>query len=159
ARPYVAAAAMLSAGCASARGVPTIQDVEASIRAHSPDAAFRTNATSQTPPGVDLADGVTQEEAVATALWNSPSFQARLVDLGLARADVADAGLLRNPVLSLLFPWGPKQLEFTWQYPFDALVQRPARLAAATFNAQAVGQRLVWGGLSLIAQVRTAHAD
>jgi cobalt-zinc-cadmium efflux system outer membrane protein len=111
------------------------------------------------PPDVNITDGVTQEEAVAIALWNSPSFQATLADLGVARADLVDAGLLRNPVLSLLFPLGPKQLEFTLQYPFDVFVQRPARVAAAKLNAQAVGQRLVWDALSLVAQVRSAHAD
>jgi cobalt-zinc-cadmium efflux system outer membrane protein len=108
---------------------------------------------------VNTADGVTQEEAVAIALWKSPSFQATLVDLGVARADLVDAGLLRNPVLSLLFPVGPKQLEFTLQYPFDLVVQRPARIAAAKLNLQAIGERLVWDALSLIAQVRSAHAD
>ena len=111
------------------------------------------------PPDVSTSDGVTQEEAVAIALWNSPSFQATLVDLGVARADLVDAGLLRNPILSLLFPVGPKQLEFTLQYPFDVFIQRPARMAAAKLNVQAIGERLVWDALSLIAQVRSAHAD
>lgn len=152
-------AASISTGCASTTGVPTIRDVDASIRGRSREAALRLSATSPTPPDVSTTDGLTQEEAVAIALWNSPSFQATLVDLGVARADLADAGLLRNPILSLLFPVGPKQLEFTLQYPFDVFVQRPARVAAAKLNVQAVGQRLVWDALSLIAQVRTAHAD
>lgn len=151
--------AITSIGCAATGGVPTIRDVDAAIRTRSPEAALRLSATSETPPDVSIADGLTQEEAVAIALWNSPSFQATLVDLGVARADLADAGLLRNPILSLLFPVGPKQLEFTLQYPFDLLVQRPARVAAAKLNVEAVGQRLVWDGLSLIAQVRNAHAD
>ena len=111
------------------------------------------------PPDVNLTDGLTQEEAVAVALWNSPSFQATLLDLGIARADLVEAGLLRNPILSLLFPLGPKQLEFTLQYPFEVLWQRPARVGAARLNAQAIGERLVWDALSLVAQVRTAHAD
>ena len=120
---------------------------------------FASRGSRALPPDVNLADGLTQEEAVAIALWNSPSFQATLVDLGVARADLAEAGLLRNPIFSLLFPIGPKQLEFTLQYPFDVLVQRPARVAAAKLNAQAIGERLVWDALSLVAQVRTAHAD
>ena len=122
-------------------------------------AGLRLEGQSALPPDVNLADGLTQEEAVAIALWNSPSFQATLADLGVARADLAEAGLLRNPIFSLLFPIGPKQLEFTLQYPFDLLVQRPARVAAAKLNAQAIGERLVWDALSLVAQVRTAHAD
>ena len=96
---------------------------------------------------------------MAIALWNSPSFQATLADLGIARADLVEAGLLRNPVFSLLFPVGPKQLEWTLQFPFDVLWQRPRRVAAARLNAQAVAERLVWDALSLVAQTRTAHAD
>ena len=106
-----------------------------------------------------MADGLTAEEAVAIALWNSPSFQATLADLGIARADLVEAGLLRNPVFSLLFPWGPKQLEWTLQFPFDFIWQRPRRVAAARLNAQAVGERLVWDALTLVAQTRTVHAD
>jgi cobalt-zinc-cadmium efflux system outer membrane protein len=108
---------------------------------------------------VAIGDGLTSDEAVAIALWNSPSFQATLADLGIARADVVEAGLLRNPVLSLLFPLGQKQLEWTVQFPVDAIWQRPKRVAAAQLNAQAVGERLVWDGLTLVAQTRTAHAD
>jgi cobalt-zinc-cadmium efflux system outer membrane protein len=111
------------------------------------------------PPDVTTADGVTAEEAVAIALWNSPSFQATLADLGIARADLVEAGLFRNPVFSLLFPWGPKQLEWTLQFPVDVIWQRPRRVAAAQLNAQAVGERLVWDALTLVAETRTVHAD
>jgi len=146
------------AGCASMHGAPTTADVDAAIRGRAAT-GIRLEGNAALPPGADLADGVTQEEAVAIALWNSPSFQATLVDLGIARADLAEAGLLRNPIFSLLFPVGPKQLEFTLQYPFDALIQRPARVAAARFNARVVGERLVWDALTLVAEVKTAHAD
>jgi len=152
-------AATLSGGCASTDGAPTLSDVSRSVRERSPEAALRLTSTARTPPDVNIADGLTQEEAVAIALWNSPSFRATLVDLGVARADLAEAGLLRNPIFSLLFPVGPKQLEFALQYPFDLFVQRPSRVAAAKLNVQAVGQRLVWDALALTAQVRTAHAD
>ena len=122
-------------------------------------AVFASRATAPMPPDAPIDDGLTSQEAVAIALWNSPSFQATLADLGIARADLVEAGLLRNPVFSLLFPVGPKQLEWTLQFPFEALWQRPRRVAAAQLNAQAVGERLVWDALSLVAQTRTAHAD
>jgi cobalt-zinc-cadmium efflux system outer membrane protein len=111
------------------------------------------------PPDTSLDDGLTSQEAVAIALWNSPSFQATLADLGVARADLVEAGLLRNPIFSLLFPVGPKQLEWTLQFPVDALWQRPRRVAMARLNAQAVGERLVWDALSLVAQTRLAHSE
>jgi outer membrane protein, heavy metal efflux system len=154
-----AAFAVASAGCASMGGAPARDDLDAAIRARTATAGIRVDEQASFPPDVNLADGITQEEAVGVALWNSPSFQATLVDLGIARADLAEAGLLRNPIFSLLFPVGPKQLEFTLQYPFEALVQRPARVAAARVNAQVIGERLVWDALSLVAQVKTAHAE
>lgn len=155
---FTLALALGLAGCATMTGAPTTVDVDTAVRARTAS-GLRLEGQDPLPPGVNLTDGVTQEEAVAVALWNSPSFQATLADLGLARADLAEAGLLRNPILSLLFPIGPKQVEFTLQFPFDALWQRPARVAAARANAQAIGERLVWDALSLVAQVRTAHAD
>src|SRR5262245_50681307 len=131
------------------KGAPTPEDVDAGIRARTA-AGIRLAGDEPLPPDVNLTDGLTQEEAVAIALWNSPSFQATLADLGIARADLAEAGLLRNPIFSLLFPLGPKQLEFTLQYPFDALIQRPKRVAAARLNARAIGERLVWDALALV---------
>jgi cobalt-zinc-cadmium efflux system outer membrane protein len=140
-------------------GAPTTVDLDAAIRERAPGGRLRLDNQEALPPDVNLSDGLTQEEAVAVALWNSPSFRATLADLGIARADLAEAGLLRNPIFSLLFPWGPKQMEFTLQFPFEALWQRPARVTAARLNTQAIGERLVWDALSLVAQVRSAHAD
>ncbi len=88
-----------------------------------------------------------------------PAVHADLADLGVARADLIEAGLLRNPVLSLLFPLGPKQLEFTVKWPVEALWERPKRVAAASASAQAVGERLVEHGLALVAAVRIAYVD
>jgi len=157
-RAIVMTVAFGCAGCASMNGAPTRNDVDDAIRGRTA-AGIRLDSQVAVPPDVNLADGLTQEEAVAVALWNSPSFLVTLTDLGIARADLAEAGLLRNPILSLLFPVGPKQLEFTLQFPFEVLWQRPARVDAARINAQAIGQRLVWDALSLVAQVRAAHAD
>ncbi len=111
------------------------------------------------PPGSAIEDGLTIDEAVATALWNNARFQAALASLGIARADLVEAGLLKNPVLSLLFPWGPKQLEFTATWSIDALWQRPKRIADAKFNAEAVASQLVSAGVNLAADVRLAFLD
>lgn len=111
------------------------------------------------PPGVSVQDGLTQDEAVAIALWNNPDFQVSVSELGFARADLLEAGLLRNPVLSLLFPVGPKQLEATLKWPVEVLWERPRRVAAARFAADAAGERLVQTGLDLAASVKTAYVD
>jgi cobalt-zinc-cadmium efflux system outer membrane protein len=144
--------------CASSGQAPDRGTVDAAIRARA-SSGIRVAETAPIPPGASLEDGLTSQEAVAIALWNSPSFEATLADLGIARAEVAEAGLLRNPVFSLLFPVGPKQLEWTVQFPAEVLWQRPRRVAAAELNAKTVAERLVWDALVLVAQTRAAHAD
>ncbi len=109
------------------------------------------------PPGVSASDELTIHEAVAIALWNNPAFQLTLTDLGVARAELVDANLLRNPVLSILLPWGPKQLEATANWAIDSIWQRPRRVAAARLDVDAVAARLVQDGLVLMGTVRTAY--
>ena len=82
-----------------------------------------------------------------------------MTELGFARADLIEAGLLRNPMLSLLFPVGPKQLEATLSLPIDLLWQRPKRVAAAKLDAERVAENLVQHGLVLARDVMIAHAD
>jgi cobalt-zinc-cadmium efflux system outer membrane protein len=111
------------------------------------------------PDDVSLADGLTEDEAVAIALWNNAQFQADLVALGFARADLTEAGLLRNPVLSLLFPLGPKQLEATLSLPIDFFWQRPKRVAAAKLNTEQVADSLIQHGLNLTRNVLIAYYE
>ncbi len=58
-----------------------------------------------------IAGGLTLDEAVQLALLNNRRLQAGFMGLGMARADVVQAGLLQNPSLSLslLFPAGGGQ--------------------------------------------------
>lgn len=50
-----------------------------------------------------LARGVSPRDAVRLALLNSPAVQARFEEVGMARADVVQAGLPQNPSLAALF--------------------------------------------------------
>ena len=111
-------------GCVTAGG-PDVGTVTSATQERTGSAARVTGAAAPgIPPGVTLDDGLTADEAVAVALWNNAAFQASLNDLGFARADLAEAGLLANPVLSLLLPVGPKQLE-----SHAALAARPSDVA------------------------------
>lgn len=113
----------------------------------------------QLPPGISLDRPLGAEEAVAIALWNNAAFHADLANLGLARADLAEAGLLRNPNLSLLFPIGPKPFEFLLTLPIEALWERPRRVDAAKANLEAVSQGLVQHGLDLARDTRLAWVE
>lgn len=151
--------AVMCASCATSSGVPTPANVADRVEQQTGHRTREATAESALPSGVVLDDGLTEDEAVAIALWNNPAFQESLADLGIARAEVAQAGLLRNPILTLLLPWGPKQLEATAKWPIDAIWQRPKRLAAARLAADAVAERLVATGLSLVADTRLAFVD
>ena len=115
--------------------------------------------TPSLPTGVRIDDGVSREEAVAVALWNNAAFQVSVSQLGFARADLADAGIIANPVLSLLFPVGPKQLEAAVRWPVEALWERPRRVSAAKLSLESAAQSLVQSGLDLALAVRIAYAD
>ena len=111
------------------------------------------------PPGTTTADGLSEDEAVAVALWNNPRFQADLASLGLARADLVEAGMIRNPLLTLLLPLGPKQLELTGSLPIQDLWQRPRRVKAAGLEVERVASSLVQTGLDLVRDTKRAYAD
>ncbi len=116
-------------------------------------------AKSALPSGVTLDDGLSEDEAVAIALWNNPTLQADLTALGLAKADVRIAGQLTNPNLTLVFPFSFRVLEAVALWPFDALWQRPHRLAAAKLEQDRISQSLVTNALDLVRDVRLAYAD
>jgi len=109
--------------------------------------------------GVTMADGISEDEAVALALWNNAAFQESLADLGVTYADLVQAGLLTNPTFSILFPLGPKQLEFTALFPIEALWLRPRRIAMAETESERLAERLVQNGLDLTRDVRVAYAE
>lgn len=110
------------------------------------------------PAGISLTDGLTKDEAIAIAIWNNAKFNAEISKLGFARADLIEAGLLKNPVLSLLFPLGPKQLEATLSLPIDFLWKRPRRIALARLNMRVVAENLIQTGLNLVRDVSIAHS-
>jgi cobalt-zinc-cadmium efflux system outer membrane protein len=153
-------ALILMSACAMKRPTPTTADVSRSIEDRSghilSDASG--NEKAPLPPDVDLTDSITEDEVVALALWSNAALQADLASLGFSRADVIEAGLLRNPVFSILFPLGPKQLESTISWPVEALWQRPRRIATAQLDANRAAENLVEHGLDVIRNARYAHS-
>jgi cobalt-zinc-cadmium efflux system outer membrane protein len=116
---------------------------------------IRPSGSPQDPLPFDLnpAEGLTESNVVEIALWNNGVFQENLSKLGFSRADLLQAGALSNPTLSMLFPWGPKQFEFTATFPLEALYLRPQRVRIAEIEAERVAEGLVQSGLDLIRDV------
>lgn len=122
---------------------------------------FAETGTDETawPDNISLNDGLSDDELVSLALWNNPAFRATLADLGLSRADLVQAGMLPNPTLSMLMPFGAKPLEMTLIYPLEIFWLRPQRIETAKLDVEQTAHRLVQTGLDLIRDVRVAHAE
>lgn len=118
-----------------------------------------TGTDVRLPPGVALTQPLSEDDAVAIALWNNGRFQSDLAALSLSRADLVEAGMIRNPLLTLLLPLGPKQLELTAWVPLEALWQRPRRVDAAQLEVERTATSLVQTALDFVRDVKLAWAD
>lgn len=147
--------------CACVTARVTRQDVSNDVRART-GVALRPQSSSTAfslPDSVRIDDGLSEREAVATALWNNGTFQSDLAQLDVARADLAEAALLPNPLLSLVFPLGPRQLAASIAMPVDFLWQRPRRIELAQRELTRVAQTLVQGAIDLSRDARVAYVD
>ncbi len=111
------------------------------------------------PPGAAFEDGITEDEAVAVALWNNAAFQELLVDLGIARSDLIQAGLLPNPEFVYFWPMSDKPYKYLFDFPIEAIWLRPVRVKSAGREADRTAARLTQAGLDLMRDVRQAYAD
>ena len=111
------------------------------------------------PPGVTLDKPLSSDGAAAIALWNNAQLRVDMGALGIAEADLIDAGLLRNPRLDLLLPVGAKPFELLLNLPIETLIQRPKRIAASQAAYDQLAESLIQNGLNTIRDARLAHAD
>lgn len=130
--------------------------VEATGKGLNPDTTVGRSFTL--PPGAKISP-LTEKDAVAIALWNSPRLELTLGELDLARADLVEAGVLVNPSFDVLFGIGIKPWEFLFSVPIQALWQRPRRVSAAELNLEVISEGLVQSGLNLVRDTRIAHAE
>lgn len=111
------------------------------------------------PPGLAPTTKLTLKDATAVALWNNNALDGDLAALGVAKADLLDAGLLRNPNLWSLMPVGKKPFELLLNWPIEEWWQRKKRVRAAQVGFDTVAKGLEQNGLNLIRDVALAHTD
>jgi len=111
------------------------------------------------PPGASLDDGLTEDEAISIGLWNNAAFQELLVDLGLTRGDLIQAGLLPNPEFQYFFYVPDKAFKYLFDFPIEAIWLRPIRVKSAEHEAYRTANRLAQAGLDLMRDIRQAYAD
>lgn len=148
-------------GCQTAPPSPDTTTVSASLSSRMGHEVAATSPFEPftLPPGVILEDGITEEEAIVSALWNNAAFQELLLDLGVARGDLITAGLLPNPEFQFTFSVPDKPFRYLIEFPIEAVYLRPIRVESAKHDAYAAGERLSQAGLILIRDVRQAYAN
>ena len=101
------------------------------------------------------------DTAVQVALLRNARLQATFEEIGIAQADLVQAGLLRNPVFSVawLFGTAPGVQSAGLIIPFVDLLQRPLRQRVALERADAVTAQVADAVLRLVADVRVAFAE
>ena len=82
-----------------------------------------------------------EDSAIAVALAKNAAFREILCELGIAHSDVIDAGVIPNPDLRMYAPISPRPLEAYLEFPIDAFILRPKRVAIAKLEAARCARR------------------
>jgi len=155
----LAAGGSLVLGCATTHSTDGVaRGIEDRVRVPV-DFARTPSDPGAIPSGVQIDDGVSADEAVAIALWNSPTLRVDLARLTAADADLSQARRPSNPTLRFLFPSGPQQLSVLLTWPLETLVTMPRRIRVARTTRQSTIWSIVQSGLDLSRDVRLAHVD
>jgi cobalt-zinc-cadmium efflux system outer membrane protein len=148
----------LAAGCSAVAKDAGFSDVRGLVAArigHDPE-WNREEAEDEAVAGAvrnlleqDLTAGV----AVQVALLNNRNLQATYEDLGVARADLIQAGLLRNPVITFERRFSGQALELDVVQEFIELITLPLRKRVAGAAFEATKQHVAAAVLDLAAEV------
>jgi cobalt-zinc-cadmium efflux system outer membrane protein len=164
----VAASLLAAGGCASVDldPEPVFSEVRAEIAERSGHLVhWRTGAEEDRAVAARLNDmldeELTAEEAVQIALLSNHRLQAAYEQLGIAQADLVQAGLLRNPVFdaSLRFVEGPGSdyiFEMGVVQDFLDVLQVPLRKRLALAELRTVQEEVTAQVLETVMDVQTA---
>src|SRR5262245_15007393 len=107
-----------------------------------------------------LASDLTAESAVEIALVNSPAIQATYERLGIAQADLVQAGLLPNPVLHASIRFGVDGPGPGWELSllqdFIRMLEVPLRKRVAAAEFEAAKLEVAQAVIDLAANVKAA---
>ncbi|MDP9045996.1 MAG: TolC family protein [Pseudomonadota bacterium] len=162
----VAASALLLAGCASFSpdgGMAKVSDV---VKERTGQSAVWQRSQAD----VDAASGrtsellkqpLTAEGAVELALLNNQGLQAKFADLGIAEADVVQAGRLKNPLFGYTRLAGAGALEIDRSVMFGVLdlLAMPAASNAARVRFEQAQYQAAYEAVGLASDTRRAYFD
>ncbi|MEM1041649.1 MAG: TolC family protein [Bacteroidota bacterium] len=164
--PALALAGITLAGCATIAPQRAFDDVRSTLDdrldAHI---AWRIGTTedaaADSAVAALLADSLTADAAVQVVLLNNRRLQATYEALGVAQADLVQAGLLSNPVFGAGALWsleerGAPDLRFSVAFPFLDVLYLPLRRRIARSDYEATRLRVSGAVLRFAAATRSA---
>lgn len=157
-------------GCASVPKEAGFSDVQNIIEQRIGRRVHWNQGTSEDAAVIDavrsmLQQELTVDEAVQISLLNNRSLQATYEDLGIAQADLVQAGLLRNPTFGAGFRFPDKTVgghrstntEFSVVQDFLDLLVLPLRKKVAAAQFEQAKLRVGNAVLNLAAEVRSTY--
>jgi cobalt-zinc-cadmium efflux system outer membrane protein len=163
---WLFASLVLLSGCMSVALNAGFDDVRATVEERSALKLFWNNGTDLDKEAAEklsslLKGRLTADQAVQVALLNNRDLQALYSELGIAQADLVQAGLLRNPVFdaAVLFPasgGGKPDLELSAVMNFLDVFYAPLRRRVAAARFDEVKTQVAGSVLDFAARVRTA---
>ncbi len=160
---FACAAAILT-GCSSVPKDAGFGSVRATV-ADRTGMEIRWNQASKADRDVErsvadlLSRPLTPDSAVQVALLNNQNLQATYEDLGIAQAELVEAGLLRNPILSadVRFPrYVALPFDISVTQSFVDLLSLPLRKKVAGAAFEAAKLRVTNAVLATAAQTESA---
>lgn len=162
---YLCALFVVATGCATVDQRAGFSDVKAAVETRSGKQVawnLGTELDAQVAEEVRalLADTLNADEAVQVALLNNRELQAMYAELGVAQADLVQAGLLSNPVFdgTIFFPisGGPSKLELSVAMGFLDIFYIPLRKRVTAARFEEAKLQVTGAVLDSAAMVRAA---
>jgi outer membrane protein, heavy metal efflux system len=163
---WLLAALLSSAGCTSVTLNAGFDDVSATVEQRSGVKLFWNNGTDLDKEAEEklaslLKKKLTVDDAVHIALLNNRELQAVYSELGVAQADLVQAGLLSNPLFDAAIKWptpggGRAELELAAVMNFLDVFYLPLRKRVATARFEEAKSRVSGSVLDFAARVRNA---
>jgi cobalt-zinc-cadmium efflux system outer membrane protein len=163
---WLIAGLVVFSGCTSIAMNAGFDDVKATVEERSRTQIVWNNGTDLDQQASErlsslLKDKLTADEAVQIALLNNRDLQAVYSELGVAQADLVQAGLLSNPIFdaSVMFPvsgGGRPDLELSAAINFLNILYIPLRKRVAAARFEEVKTRVAGSVLDFAGRVRSA---
>lgn len=154
----IVATLLLAAGCQTPVPQPTAEESIALATGTGNAVVFREEGGALDEPFQSAA--LSASDALRLAVSTDPSLQAALARVRVAMADADQARLLPNPVLTIVYMWGPglPQVQVSLMAELIQCLQIPRKASAADNRLARAAADAVTVALDVVVEVQSRYA-